>query len=153
MLCSPSEMPDSTTDKFTPEKRSKIMSSVKGRDTGPEKAVRSMLHAMGYRFRLHEKRLPGKPDIVLPRHQKVIFVHGCFWHGHQGCSRSKRPKSNVDFWNHKIDGNIRRDAEIQEKLRMAGWEILTVWQCQIRDKELLESRLRDFMKDEKDSSS
>lgn len=127
------------------------MSQVKGRDTAPEKAVRSMLHAMGYRFRLHDKRLPGKPDIVLPRHHKVIFVHGCFWHGHQGCNRSKRPKSNVDFWNRKIDGNIRRDIETRGKLRKAGWKVLTVWQCQIRDNEMLETRLGNFMEDEEDS--
>lgn len=151
MLSSLSEMPDSRTDKFTPEKRSNIMSRVKGRDTGPEKVIRSILHAMGYRFRLHEKRLPGKPDIVLPRHQRVVLVHGCFWHGHQGCNRSKRPKSNVDFWNRKIDGNIRRDVENQEKLRTAGWKILTVWQCQIRDRERLQNRLRDFMEDDRNS--
>lgn len=121
------------------------MSRVKGRNTAPEKNVRSLLHRMGYRFRIHLKNLPGNPDIVLPRHRKIIFVHGCFWHGHQGCSRAKRPASNVDFWNHKIDKNIERDISVREKLESLGWKVLVVWQCGIRDKEALQIQLKDFM--------
>src|SRR5215813_14226357 len=104
------------TDMFAPPERSRIMSRVKDRDTAPEKRVRSILHRMGYRFGLRSAKLPGKPDIVLTRHKKVVFVHGCFWHGHEGCRRSARPESNVEFWNRKIDGNIARDAKVRQEL-------------------------------------
>lgn len=132
-------------DKFTPEQRSRVMARVKGYDTGPELIVRKMLHRLGYRFRLHCKDLPGKPDIVLPKHKKVIFVHGCFWHGHKGCHRAARPSTNVDFWNRKIDGNIRRDRKAQRLLRVMGWRVVVIWQCNTKDAELLMRRLERFL--------
>jgi DNA mismatch endonuclease, patch repair protein len=132
-------------DRFTPNERSKIMSRVKGRDTEPERLVRRILHRMGYRFRLHRKDLPGSPDIVLPKHRKVVFVHGCFWHGHKGCPRSARPATNVDFWNRKIDGNIRRDRKALRNLRALGWKYLVVWQCETKRIEGLMTRLERFL--------
>lgn len=121
------------------------MSRIRGRDTKPEIAVRKLLHKMGYRFRLHLKSLPGKPDIVLPKHKKIVFVHGCFWHGHRGCRRASRPVSNADFWNVKIEKNIKRDAENLKKLKALGWKTTTVWQCQIRKTQLLQKRLESFL--------
>lgn len=131
------------------QERSRIMSRVKNRDTAPEKLVRQLLHKMGYRFRLQRKDLPGKPDIVLPKHRKVIFVHGCFWHGHEGCSRGARPTSNVDFWNKKIDKNIGRDINAQAELCELGWQTLVVWQCQTRNLADLQQRLQEFLADGK----
>ena len=132
-------------DKFSREERSRIMSRVKGRDTDPEKKVRSLLQAMGYRFRLNQKSLPGSPDIVLPKYKKTVFVHGCFWHGHKGCRRAARPTSNADFWNRKIEGNIKRDSVKLRELRKLGWKATVVWQCQIRDMRSLEKRLERFL--------
>ncbi len=132
-------------DIFTRQKRSEIMSSVKSKDTKPERLVRSLLHKMGYRFRLHVAGLPGKPDIVLPRHGKVVFVNGCFWHGHKGCCRGKAPKSNTEFWIEKIGKNVERDTRIYRKLRKDGWQILIVWECQTRNMSKLTSRLATFM--------
>ncbi|MFH1139876.1 MAG: very short patch repair endonuclease [Pseudomonadota bacterium] len=120
-------------DHVDPLSRSRMMARVKGKDTKPEKVVRSILHRMGYRFRLHRKDLPGKPDIVLPRHKKIIFVHGCFWHGHEGCSRARRPSTNESFWNTKLNRNQKRDLDNQEILRRSGWKILILWECQIKD--------------------
>ena len=132
------------TDRFTRQQRSEIMARIKGRDTAPERVVRSLLHGMGYRFRLHVRELPGSPDIVLPRHRKVILVHGCFWHGH-GCRRGARPRSNSDFWNRKIDGNIERDKRDRKGLHSLSWKVLVVWECQIRHEEALRRRLQKFM--------
>lgn len=103
-----------------------------------------MIHRMGYRFRLHVKDLPGKPDIVLPRHRKVIFVHGCFWHGHR-CKKGRRPASNRSFWNAKLDANLARDKRYIRALRRAGWSVLVVWQCQIERREFILERLRRFL--------
>jgi len=139
------------SDVFSPEKRSWIMSRVKGRDTKPEILVRSFVFRMGFRFRLHQRKLPGTPDIVLPRHRKVIFVHGCFWHGHKGCSRSKRPSSNVRFWNNKLDANIRRDKRFRRQLRRMGWKSLVVWECETRSPEKLLHKLERFLHEEKSS--
>jgi DNA mismatch endonuclease, patch repair protein len=133
------------TDRFTPAKRSEIMSEIKGRDTGPEKEIRRLLHRLGYRFRLQRKELPGKPDIVLPKYRTVIFMHGCFWHGHVECLRSKRPTTNIEFWNKKIDANIRRDIEAGSQLEKMGWRVFTVWQCQIKDTDKLIDRLIGFI--------
>jgi len=132
-------------DRFSAEERSRIMSRVKGRDTQPELVVRRQLHRLGYRFRLHRKDLPGKPDIVLPKYRAVIFVHGCFWHGHPGCRRATRPASNTEFWDRKIDSNVARDAQAQAALAALGWRQLTIWQCQIRDPEALAERLTQFL--------
>lgn len=132
-------------DKFTPEQRSRVMARVKGYNTGPEMLVRRMLHRLGYRFRLHRKDLPGSPDIVLPRHKKVIFVHGCFWHGHKGCHRAARPSTNTEFWNRKIDGNISRDRKSKRLLQAMGWRVLIVWQCKTKDAEYLLQYLASFL--------
>jgi len=133
-------------DCFTHQERSRVMSLVKGRDTKPEKIVRSLLHRMGYRFRLHRHDLPGNPDIVLPKHRKAIFVHGCFWHGHAGCRRAARPKSNADFWNRKIDMNMERDKKLQAELINSGWDFLVLWQCEMKDLKNLERNLNQFLK-------
>lgn len=133
---------------FSKEKRSWIMSRVKGRDTKPEILVRSFVHRMGYRFRIHGRDLPGNPDIVLPRHGKVIFVHGCFWHGHNRCPRSKRPTTNKSFWNKKLDGNIKRDRRFRRSLVLKGWGILVVWQCETGDPDRLLRKLERFLHDE-----
>lgn len=138
-------------DRFTPQERSRIMSLVKGRDTKPEKIVRSLLHMMGYRFRLHRNDLPGKPDIVLPKHRKAIFVHGCFWHGHAGCRRAGRPKSNADFWDKKIDANMARDKKTQAELKNAGWDFLVIWQCEMKDLEKLQVNLKRFLEGEENT--
>ena len=122
------------------------MARVKGRDTRPEKIARSLLHGMAFRFRIHGKDLPGRPDIVLPRYRKIIFVNGCFWHGHEACKRSGRPKTNQAFWNRKIDATITRDARNKAALEAAGWNVMVVWECQTRDQENLQRVLADFMK-------
>jgi len=132
-------------DVFSKEKRSRIMSRVKGRNTKPEILVRSMIHRMGYRFRLHRRDLPGNPDIVLPRHKKVVFVHGCFWHGHKGCKRSARPSSNKAFWKKKLDGNIERDKRKRRELRRLGWEYLIIWQCELRRPDRVRRKLDRFL--------
>lgn len=136
------------TDVFSKEKRSWIMSRVKGRDTKPEMLVRSFVHRMGFRFRVHRRDLPGNPDIVLPRHGKVIFVHGCFWHGHKRCPRSKRPATNKSFWNKKLDANIERDKCIRKELLRMGWKLLVVWQCETHSPERLLVKLERFLHDE-----
>lgn len=125
------------------------MSNVKGKDTSPEKAVRSSLHKMGYRFRLHRRDLPGNPDIVLAKYKKVIFVHGCFWHGHKNCVRAKRPSTNKKFWAEKLSKNVKRDRKNQKELKKIGWHTLVVWQCEIKDKDLLMNKLRDFLENQK----
>lgn len=121
------------------------MGRIKGRDTKPEILVRSLVHRMGYRFRVNVRRLPGNPDIVLPRHKKVIFVHGCFWHGHQDCPRSKRPTTNVDFWNRKLDLNIERDKRFEAELISQGWRVLIIWQCETRKPDELLGKLEGFL--------
>lgn len=120
-------------DRIPPDQRSEVMRQVRGKDTKPEIRVRRLLHRLGFRFRLHRDNLPGKPDIVLPKWRAVIFVHGCFWHQHPGCSRAARPTSNVEFWNKKLDRNVRRDAENIRQLEEAGWRVFVVWECLIGD--------------------
>jgi DNA mismatch endonuclease (patch repair protein) len=132
------------TDTRSPEQRRRIMQSVKSRDTGPEMAVRRMLHRAGYRYRLHVKKLPGSPDIVFPGRKKIVFVHGCFWHGH-GCRIGRPPKSRLDFWAAKIEANRVRDAQKERELQAMGWSVLTVWQCEIADAERLEAQLKNFL--------
>ncbi len=121
------------------------MSRISGKNTKPEVIVRSLLHKMGYRFRLHRKDLPGKPDITLPRHNKIIFVHGCFWHGHENCPRAKRPKSNRKFWDEKLDKNIARDKANFAKLQDLGWDIFVVWTCEVNNPVLLKQKLERFL--------
>ncbi len=128
------------------------MSRIHGRNTGPERIVRSVLHRLGYRFRLQGKVskricgngvLPGKPDIVLARFRTAIFVHGCFWHRHKGCKRCTTPKSNVAFWQNKFRRNIENDKKYRTQLEQAGWRVLVIWECEINNLELLDRRLND----------
>ena len=129
----------------TREQRSRVMRAVKSRDTRPEMLTRRMIHAMGYRYRLHRKDLPGKPDMVFPSKRKAIFIHGCFWHGHD-CARGARvPKSNRDYWETKIRRNRERDTQSEAALKRDGWRVLTVWECQMKDEEALRKRLRQFL--------
>lgn len=128
------------TDVFTKEKRSWIMARIKGRDTSPEKAVRSLLHSMGYRFRLHRRDLPGNPDIVLPGRGAVVLVHGCFWHGHT-CKDGRRPRSNSEYWERKLSGNIERDARNARELRRQGWKRIVVWSCELQKMDRLRKRM------------
>lgn len=119
------------TDTLTPEHRSLLMSRVKGKNTKPEKKVRSLLHSMGYRFRLHRKELPGSPDLILPKYNIAIFVHGCFWHHHLNCKKATLPKQNRDYWEQKMNQNIERDLRKQKELEYLGWKVITLWQCNI----------------------
>jgi len=132
-------------DVFSKEKRSWVMSQVGGKNTGPELLVRSMLHRMGYRFRLHRRDLPGCPDIVLPKHRKVVFVHGCFWHGHENCARASRPATRRGFWDAKLDANEERDKRAKDELERLGWQVLIVWECQTGDKAALRRILKEFL--------
>lgn len=135
----------SLMDRLSPNRRSALMSKVRAKDTVPELVVRRLLHRLGYRFRLHRKDLPGTPDIVLPAHRKIILVNGCYWHGH-GCRYGQLPKSNLEFWSTKIEANRARDDRNVRWLGEAGWEVLTVWQCETKDNDGLEKRLIDFLK-------
>ncbi|MCY0148828.1 DNA mismatch endonuclease Vsr [Hoeflea sp. G2-23] len=117
-------------DVFTKAKRSDIMSRIAGKNTKPELSVRSALHCAGYRFRLHRKDLPGKPDLILPKHRVAVFVHGCFWHGHC-CKRGKRPTTNEAFWTEKLDRNLKRDETNVEALEKLGWTVWIIWECEI----------------------
>lgn len=121
------------------------MKAIKGRDTSPEMTVRRLVHGMGYRYRLHRKDLPGKPDMVFPRRKAVVFVHGCFWHAHD-CRRGGRiPKSNVDYWAKKISRNVARDADAVARLEADGWRVMAVWECEVKDTSILRERLRSFL--------
>jgi DNA mismatch endonuclease (patch repair protein) len=126
-------------DIYSREKRSDIMARVKATDSIPELTVRRVLHSLGYRFRLHRTNLPGKPDIVLPKHKSVIFVHGCFWHHHKGCKKSKLPETNADFWRKKILDNVARDKRTIHELGKTGWKVLVLWECQVRSLKLQET--------------
>jgi DNA mismatch endonuclease (patch repair protein) len=128
-----------------PETRSRIMRAVKGRDTGGEMVVRRLVHRMGYRYRLHRPDLPGKPDLAFPRSRKAIFVHGCFWHGHDCARGARTPKSNRDYWTAKITRNAARDVRNRERLQDMGWSILTLWECELKDEVGLTCRLRSFL--------
>ena len=121
------------------------MARVKNKDTKPEVTVRSIVHRLGFRFRKNRTDLPGRPDIVLPRYRKVIFVHGCFWHGHTNCKRAARPSSNKAFWGKKLDGNIARDRMNIRILRKQGWRVITIWQCQIKHEKRLLNRIKTFL--------
>ena len=119
-------------DTVTSERRSWNMSRIRCRDTGPEVVLRSLLHRAGLRFRLHAKKLPGRPDIVLPKYKTAIFVHGCFWHRHAGCRNATTPSTRAEFWQEKFDGNVRRDARNRADLKAAGWTVMTVWECELK---------------------
>jgi DNA mismatch endonuclease, patch repair protein len=130
------------TDVYPPEKRSAVMARVKGRDTRPEMVVRKLLWSLGARYRLHARGLPGKPDIVMPGRRLAVFVHGCFWHGHD-CARGARvPKANRDYWLAKVGRNRARDIETRVKLEAAGWRVETIWECDLKDRSALQDRLK-----------
>ena len=130
-------------DHLAPSQRSQLMSRIKGRDTSPEKRLRSLLHKAGFRFRLYIKNLPGKPDIVLPKYTTVIFVHGCFWHGHTCNKGTTRPKTRAEFWEKKISGNMDRDRRNFDDLINLGWKVVTVWECELKKSEELIHKLVD----------
>jgi DNA mismatch endonuclease, patch repair protein len=121
-------------DTLTQQQRQRCMAKVGSKDTGPEIVVRQALRVLGLPFKLHPKTLPGKPDIVMPRLKLALFIHGCFWHGHARCKRALRPVTNTDFWNRKLDSNIRRDKIVRKKLRDLGWRTKVIWECQTRKK-------------------
>ncbi|WP_343214789.1 very short patch repair endonuclease [Dyella sp. RRB7] len=132
-------------DRLSSEQRSKHMSLIRSKDTKPERKVRSTLHALGYRFRLHNKELPGKPDLVFRARKKVIFVHGCFWHGHGCRGEHYNPKSNTEYWVAKIERNRQRDRQTAALLRRLGWGVATVWECQLRRENSWLRRIQRFL--------
>lgn len=121
-----------STDNLSPEKRSETMSKIRSKNTLAEKKVRSALHNAGFRFRIHRKDLPGTPDIILPKHKIAVFVHGCFWHRHEGCRRKTYPKSNSMYWEKKFNANILRDKKAQDELMTQGWLVRVVWECEVK---------------------
>lgn len=133
------------TDIYSRAKRSEIMSQVRAKDTVPERIVRRVIHRMGFRFRLHQSDLPGKPDIVLPRHRKVVLVNGCFWHQHPGCSKARRPQTRAEWWAAKLHNNLKRDRTNIRKLKRLGWSVCVIWECEVRKEARLESVLSRFL--------
>lgn len=136
-------------DKLSPEKRSELMGRVRGKNTTLEIRVRSLLHKMGYRFRLHRSDLPGKPDIVMPKHRLCIFVHGCFWHQHPGCRRATVPASNMDFWKAKLARTIERDHQNLTALVQLGWRTVVIWECETKDTSRLRQKLESLISESK----
>ena len=132
-------------DVHTKEQRSFNMSKIKGRNTKPEMLVRRFLHANGFRYKLHDKTLPGKPDIVLPKYKTVIFIHGCFWHGHEGCRYYVVPKTKTEWWLNKINGNIANDVKAIAALKQDGWKIITLWECDLKPL-TIENTLKNLLK-------
>ncbi len=128
-------------DRLTAEQRSWNMSRIKGRDTVPERRVRSLLHRLGFRFSLRRRELPGRPDIVLPGRNLAVFVHGCFWHRHKGCSKAVLPKTRPEFWFAKLNGNVERDMRNAAELRKLGWKVLTIWECETKNEIRLSKQL------------
>lgn len=140
-------MERSSLDTLTVRERSERMSRVRSKDTTPELRVRRLVHGLGYRYRLHAKDLPGRPDLVFRRRRKVIFVHGCFWHRHEGCPRNRIPKSpeRREFWREKLDGNAQRDRRNEASLLRLGWKFLVIWECETSDLEGLANKVRGFL--------
>lgn len=132
-------------DNLTPERRSWNMSRIRSKDTSPERLVCSILHRMGYRFRLHSRDLPGNPDIILPRYRTAIFVHGCFWHRHKGCKFAYTPKTRVSFWLQKFQNNVARDKAVKRKFEKSGWKLLTIWECMLQNEQDLQTLLTKKM--------
>jgi DNA mismatch endonuclease, patch repair protein len=132
-------------DRLTPGKRSAHMRRIRKRNTKPELIVRRVAHALGFRFRLHRRDLPGTPDLVLPRHRTTIFVHGCFWHQHASCRLARQPKSRLDYWLPKLARNIERDGETRSSLEAAGWRCVVIWECETKDQEALSQKLRQLL--------
>jgi len=133
------------TDVHTPEQRSRNMAAIRSKNTKPEMIVRRLIHSMGFRYRLHRKDLPGKPDLVFPKRHKVIFVHGCYWHMHNCRYGKVRPKTNEDFWAKKRESNKKRDIKNRKELKAMGWEALILWECQIRNPDRLRLKIRTFL--------
>lgn len=131
-------------DTITPERRSENMRRIRSKDTSPEMAVRRLVFAEGYRYRLHKRGMPGKPDLVFAGKKKVIFVHGCFWHCHKGCPIARIPKSRPEYWTKKLSGNLERDERHIAELRQFGWEVLVVWECEVDQPDLLD-RIKQFL--------
>nr|WP_298380691.1 DNA mismatch endonuclease Vsr [uncultured Halomonas sp.] len=134
-------------DTLSKEARSERMSRVRGKDTKPEMKLRRLVHGMGFRYRLHDQRLPGKPDMVFRSRHAVVFMHGCFWHRHEGCKLARIPKSRISFWLDKLEANRQRDRRNQLKLQELGWRVLIVWECQLAAPERTALRVRDFLND------
>ncbi|HOI55194.1 MAG TPA: DNA mismatch endonuclease Vsr [Phycisphaerae bacterium] len=132
------------TDPLTPAERSQRMSLIRNGDTRPEMLVRRLLHGLGYRYVLRSERLPGRPDLVFPHRRKVIFVHGCFWHQHD-CGRYRMPRSNTGFWESKLQANVARDSRNLSRLREMGWDVAVVWECELKDRHQLQTRLVAFL--------
>lgn len=139
-------------DIFDPAKRSEIMSRIRGRDTKPELLVRRIAHGLGFRFRLHRRDLPGCPDIVFPKYRAVIQVHGCFWHRHPNCRFASSPKTRVEYWTKKFEGNVLRDRRNELALTDLGWRTMVIWECETRDTKAVAARIESFLR-EKDSDS
>jgi DNA mismatch endonuclease (patch repair protein) len=131
-------------DTLTPEERSERMSRIRSKNSKPEMAIRRLVHGMGYRYRLHARDLPGTPDLVFRSRKKVIFVHGCFWHGHE-CKLGRMPKSRIEFWSNKIASNRARDTKVLEQLREMGWSCLVIWECQLGGMEKISSKIKEFL--------
>lgn len=132
-------------DTVSPQRRSEIMARVRSKDTAPELVVRRLVHGMGYRYRLHRKDLPGCPDLVFSGRSKVIFVHGCFWHQHRGCSRARMPSTNRRYWMAKIERNRARDMAVGRQLRAAGWGVMVIWECELSELKRLVKRAKVFL--------
>ena len=132
-------------DTFSKEKRSEIMRAVKSKDSQAELAVRRMLHRAGFRYCLHVADLPGKPDLVFPARQKVVFIHGCFWHLHKNCRAASRPSSNVEYWESKLQRNADRDKKNKRRLKKLGWKMLVVWECELKNPDAVFSMLTRFL--------
>ncbi len=139
--------PARIVDTLTPEQRSERMSRVRNKDTKPEMQVRRLVHALGYRYRLHATNLPGRPDLVFGTRRKVIFIHGCFWHRHEGCPSCRMPKSRLRFWKRKLNANRDRDQLTQQALVELGWNFLIIWECELADTDALICRIRTFLGD------
>ncbi|MGH8548367.1 MAG: very short patch repair endonuclease [Methylococcales bacterium] len=140
-------------DRLTKEKRSWNMSRIRSGNTNPEKQVRSLLHRAGYRFRIHARKLPGRPDIVLPKYTTAIFVHGCFWHRHQGCQYAYKPKSRTEFWEEKFKATVERDRKKAAELRSAGWQVIMVWECELeKNAQTVIHTIREKLKGDLDAS-
>lgn len=134
-------------DTLTPRERSERMSRIKGKNTKPELLVRRIIHRMGYRYRLYGARLPGRPDLVFAKRRKVIFVHGCFWHRHEGCRLARMPKTRLDFWQPKLNANAARDKDAARQLVELGWKVMIVWECEVKDEAALMPRIKAFLDD------
>lgn len=129
-------------DVHSPRVRSRNMAAIRGKDTRPELLIRKALHRRGLRYVLHDRRLPGRPDLVFPRYRTVLFVHGCFWHRHSGCRFATTPASNTGFWQKKLDENVQRDRKVRKQLQLMGWRVLTIWECRVAMPECIDDLAR-----------